>query len=207
MSWMKHSRRGGRPMPPPEHENGIVTAISNNDRGWLATLLRMGADVNAPHRGTLPLHFAARRGAFDIVDQLMAHGANIDTQRDDGKTALMIAAAEGEGKDIAALLLRGANPDAADKNGDTALHHAVRALRFDHLLRLVRAGGNPDAGNHKGETPRQLCAAEGRHALSLLEQAEKDHARTCAAQKATLQQAVAVLPPLQLKPRTASPRP
>jgi len=205
MSWMKHSRRGGRPVPPPERENSLVTAISNGDRGWLATLLRAGADANAPHRGTLPLHLAARRGEFDIVDLLMTHGAKIDGRDDTGRTALMISAGTGEAAEMAALIQRGADVAATDKDGNTAAHHALRALRFDHLVRLVRAGADAAAANHAGETPRSLCAAEGGHALSVLEQAEKDRAKIIAARAATLQQPLTLMPSLTFKPRIARP--
>ncbi|MFN7114932.1 MAG: ankyrin repeat domain-containing protein [Alphaproteobacteria bacterium] len=205
MSWMKHSRRG-RPSPPREPENGIVIAISNGDRGWLAALLQAGADTNAPHRGTLPLHLAARRGEFDIVDMLIARGAKIDGRDDAGRTALMIAAATGSAAEITALIQRGAAIDAADKEGNTAAHHAARALRFDHLARLVQAGADTAAANHAGETPRSLCAAEGGHAVSVLEQAAKDRAKIIAAQNATLQQSITLMPPLRFKPRTAGPR-
>jgi hypothetical protein len=206
MSWMRHSRRGGHPVPPPERENSIVMAISNGDRGWLTTLLRAGADANAPHRGTVPLHMAARRGEFDVVDLLIAHGAKIDGRDDAGRSALMIAAGSGEANEIAGLFQRGADVDATDKDGNTAAHHAVHALRFDHLARLIRAGGDADAANHAGETPRSLCAAEGGHALSVLEQAEKDRAKIAAAEISTLQQSITLMPPLRFKPRSAGPR-
>lgn len=206
MSWMRHSRRSGRPVPPPERENSIVMAISNGDRGWLTTLLGAGADANAPHRGTVPLHMAARRGEFDVVDLLMTHGAKIDGCDDAGRTSLMIAACTGEAPEMAALIQRAADVNATDKDGNTAAHHAVCALRFDHLMRLIRAGGNADAANHAGETPRSLCAAEGCHALSLLEQAEKDHAKITAAAAATLQQSITLMPQLRFKPRTMGPQ-
>jgi len=201
MSWMKHSRRGTRPRPPRERENGLVIAISNGDRGWLTTLLQSGADANAPHRGTLPLHLAARRGEFDIVDLLIAHGGALDGRDDNGCTALMISAAEGDNVQLSALLTRGADPDAADKKGNTALHHAACGLHFDILWRLVVAGGNADAPNHAGDTVRGLCTAEGRHALDLLEQAEKERRQAEAKSACTLQKCVSVLKPPQIRMR------
>lgn len=201
MSWMKHSRRGARPAPPREGENSLVIAISNGDRGWLKTLLESGADPNTPHRGTLPLHLAARRGEFDIVDMLAARGADIDGRDGSGRTALMVAAASGDGLALGALLARGADPNAVDKEGGNSLHHAAGGLHFDVLLKLVIAGGDANALSHAGESPRRLCAEAGQYAVDLLAQAEKERAGKEAESACTLQKPISVLKPPQIRPR------
>lgn len=204
MSWIRHSRRTRHAAPAPA-QNSLVMAISNNDRAWLRSLLSSGADTNAPHRDTLPLHLASRRGAFDIVDSLIVHGARINERDPAGHTALMLAAQNGEAPEIAALLIRGAASDTTDYDGNTALHHAMQALRFDHLHRLVRAGGNPDKANHAGITPRQLCAAEGQHAVDVLLQAEKEYAALQRDQAARLQNTVTLLRPPRIGRKPAGP--
>lgn len=41
--------------------------------------------------GNTPLHAAARKGFSDVVELLLAHGADRDIKNNNGKTALMVA--------------------------------------------------------------------------------------------------------------------
>ena len=51
-------------------------------------LIVAGADVNAKARGSTPLHNAAYRGLKEIVELLIAKGANINPMNNQGKSAL-----------------------------------------------------------------------------------------------------------------------
>jgi len=56
------------------------------------TLLAHNAEVNISQEGGwTPLHQAAAHGQNEIVEQLLARGANLDAQSDDGRTALQMA--------------------------------------------------------------------------------------------------------------------
>lgn len=206
MSWMRHRFAArGKPTPPPERENGIVMAISNGDRHWLGSLLQSGADVNAPHRGTLPLHFAARRGEFDIVDMLIARGADIDARDERGRTALMDAALKKDAAMLAGLLARGADVHQKDYNGQTALHHAAHIGAFDIAAALVIAGAEADAEDYSRQTPRALIKAAGRHAETTLENAEKQHEQMVSQKTAELGRSLCVMKPAAVRSRI-SPR-
>lgn len=64
-------------------------------RGNLAevqALLALGADVNqAKDANGPPLHWAARMGRSDVIQCLIAHGADLNCRNEHGYTALMIA--------------------------------------------------------------------------------------------------------------------
>ena len=51
----------------------------------------------------------------------LAHGADVESPCEDGKTALMMAAMFNRTEIIEHLIARGANPQAVDANGATAL--------------------------------------------------------------------------------------
>ena len=80
------------------------------------------------HSGATALTIAAKNHHVDAVKALLKGGASVDTQQDDGQTALMLAAESGdhwEAQTVIALLEAGANPllRAADGwffAGDTA---------------------------------------------------------------------------------------
>lgn len=202
MGWTRHTNaRRGRPVPPPEPENGIVTAISNGDRGWLESLLAAGADANKPHRGTLPLTFAARRGEFDIVDKLLAHGARIDGRDDAGATALMDAVRRDDVDAAHALLARGADVGVAAKNGQTPLHEACAQNDAAMLRVLVLAGASADAADAEGRRPRDICLHGGKYLQSALEDAEKDRAARVQAAAATLQNNITLPRAPVIRPR------
>ncbi len=84
--------------------------------------------------GFTPILFAARHGALESAQALVAAGANVNDAAGDDNTALVIASHSGHGKLAAFLLDKGADPNAAAA-GYTALHSAV--VRSD--VELVKA--------------------------------------------------------------------
>ena len=71
---------------------------------------------------------ATRRGLLDIVNLLLAKGADVNSRDEDGRTALMWAAdSESDSSEtVKSLLIKGANPNAGDKDGATALSWAKK---------------------------------------------------------------------------------
>lgn len=200
MGWTR-SRPRSRAFAPAPQENPVVQAISNGDTNWLKNLLEGGANPDTPHRDTLPLHFAARRGEMHIVDLLCRHGANIDIQNGQGRTAVIEAAIGGEGKTIDALLKRGADADIADRDGHTALHHALRLSKFDIMRQLVIGGVKTDIANKAGDTPRDIAARLGVHAVDAFDKALRERADLTAQKNATLQRTIKIMSPLNIRPR------
>jgi len=200
MGWTNRKPRT-RPMPPAPSENTLVQAISNRDHSWLNSLLESGANPNTPHRDTLPLHFAARRGEMDVVDLLCRHGADIDARDAQGYTALTQAVLSDDSKTIAALLKRGADADVADHGGNTPLHHAARLSKFDILRQLVLAGAAQDMHNSAGDAPADILARAGSHAANAFNAAAREYADTTAQKRAQLQKPLKLMQPLNIRSR------
>jgi hypothetical protein len=78
-------------MPEP---TALQRAAGTGDRVQVRRELDAGADPDAAHYelAPRPLHLAARQNATDIVDMLVAAGADIEAVTVDGETPLMIAA-------------------------------------------------------------------------------------------------------------------
>lgn len=92
---------------PPETYSKLVTDILEVTRNpSLANL-----------DGITPLMWLAASNRSDLVEKLIAKGAELDSQAADGRTAAMWAAVSGAGKSLAALKKAGANMDIKDKSG------------------------------------------------------------------------------------------
>ena len=112
-----------------------------------------------------PLHAAAARGQWLVVEALIEAGLEPDQVDRNGQTALMRAAASGHDKAVASLLRLGASPDLADRDGWTALMHAAAhpsSGSVPAIRDLVRAGAavNRRAGPN-GKTPLMIAAEKG----------------------------------------------
>jgi ankyrin repeat protein len=81
-----------------------------------------GIELTDPNQkgglGNLPLGVAARWGDIEAMKILLAAGARIDGQGDDGFTALHDAVGGGHIEAVNFLLAQGASPDIRDEFGD-----------------------------------------------------------------------------------------
>ena len=148
-------------------------------RGTPAT--RGGGDFSLPQTlaGATPLLLAAKFLEAEIIDLLLAHGADRQLALEDGTTPLMAAAGslsrpglfdrrdriavvkdpdEAEALDMVRRLAGlGARPDAANHRGDTALHGAAAHDYHDVIRYLIGNGAPPDATNARGQAPRDVA--------------------------------------------------
>ncbi len=83
--------------------------------------------------GERPLQAAARAGALCSVDFLAKSGADLNLKSNDGRTALMIAAARKQNACARRLLVLGANAKETDKNGYT-VHAYARTKDMADLI-------------------------------------------------------------------------
>ena len=82
-------------------------------------------------------HAAARAGDMMAITAFLDGGININAQEaDEGRTALISAAARGDLEVVNLLLQRGADPNVTDNIGDTALLHALEA-RYDQVEQVL----------------------------------------------------------------------
>ncbi|WP_257283508.1 ankyrin repeat domain-containing protein [Endozoicomonas sp. SESOKO1] len=145
----------------------LCNAVLRNNLPAVNILLGEGADPNIPdNQGMTALDHAV----FDwwrpnMVDDLLAHGANPDTPGDIDSSgcsnALCMALSQHHTDDIVAMLLAyGANPNKANKQGDVPLHLAIDKSNSTCVDMLLAHGTNPNIANPSGQTALEVAAAE-----------------------------------------------
>ena len=88
---------------PVSKIRGLCAATLTQNSEMVANLIQMGSDVNSVDRsGRTPLMIAAFVGDSEIVEMLLAAGANPEFKNDAGETALTLA----QTKDVERLLRR-----------------------------------------------------------------------------------------------------
>ena len=146
-------------------ELSIHRAARKGDLEAVKRHLADGINVNAkdPHRRLLgellqstPMHIAARIDHKEIVELLIANGADVNAEEKMGGTPLHYAATTAQKEIVELLIANGGDVNAKDKDGDTPLHGA--ALRKDFAVLLIAKGANVNAKGKYGETPLHRAA-------------------------------------------------
>lgn len=131
--------------------------VVQEDLGWMQSLLEVGANPNGDW-SLIPLHSAVHsavlRGNRRSVRFLLDHGANVNKQDSEGRTALHFARVP----EIAEILLKtGANIHVRDRDGMTPFLFGVsRGFPSEVLRAFVAAGADPTAIDKEGRTAGQL---------------------------------------------------
>jgi ankyrin repeat protein len=102
-------------------------------------LIEAGADVSARSENSfwvLPLHSAASGGHAEIVEVLLAAGAEPDPRQRHGWTPLHAAAQNGDLRSLEALLAAGADPALTNDDGRSATDLASGAGHDELVARL-----------------------------------------------------------------------
>jgi len=148
----------------------LMAAVVANDLEGVKRALAAGADVNevspmlgGPNDGHTPLLVAAREGYTEIVQVLLAAGA--DPRRVDG----LIKATPGHKSgykghpEVARLLtLYKLELDAQGPyNGYTALHDAIWHGHTETAKQFLEAGARTDLRGHDGRTPLDIAIEDG----------------------------------------------
>ena len=103
---------------------------------------------------------AAEKGQNNIINTLLSAGADTDTQDEDGRTSLMIAAKKGH-ENIVKAVVRENNVNIRTKEGRTALMFAVENGHDKIVDILLEAGADVNAESEKeGETALTLVREE-----------------------------------------------
>ncbi len=90
--------------------------------------------------GERPLQAAARAGALNSVDFLIKAGADLNSRSNDGRTALMTAAARKQNACAKRLLVSGADTSIPDEAGYTVYAYA----RTKEMSDLLKQYGGPE---------------------------------------------------------------
>lgn len=178
---------------------GMLTSVDT-----ARTLLAHGADPNAELKapimqrqhtmgdtalgeGATPLLRAAKSGDIEMIDVLLAAGADPMATMPNGTTALMFAAGLGwrngsplapsydQGSEAEAvatidrLLALGLDIDAADAEGNTALHAALAGRGSEAIIaHLIERGADPLAPNARDETPLEMAESRSSEPIAAL---------------------------------------
>jgi ankyrin repeat protein len=104
---------------------------------------------------------AARHGHFEVVDALIAAGADVDPATAEGNTPLMLCAAAGQAGSVRRLLRRGAVVDSLNQDGNTALMLAAAAGHREVVALLLDSGADSLRRNRLGLRADALAAQAG----------------------------------------------
>jgi ankyrin repeat protein len=121
------------------------------------------------YAGDTALHVAAGAYRTDVVQKLIAMGADVHARIRRGAEPLHAAAVGMPGSQawnpsaqaatIACLIRAGADPNAVDNSGVTALHRAVRTRCAAAVEALLAGGADARRKNKSGSTPMRLATA------------------------------------------------
>ena len=141
-----------KPMDP---NTALIEAAKNGDCAAAQEALRRNADANAMIDGWTPLFWAAQEGHTEIVDLLLAAGANVNVSDPGGFTPLKQAVSESHLDVLERLLLRGADVNwrCASDGGCTSLHTAAAYGLTECIRILLLYGAARDALNDRAQTP------------------------------------------------------
>ena len=115
------------------------------------------------YAGDTALHMAAAAFRRDVIELLIAHGADCGAKNRRGAEPLHYAVdtnrwkPEAQVEAIMYLLMAGADPNATDMDGVTPLHRAVRTRSAPAVQALLEGGANPTRRNKRGSTAMQLA--------------------------------------------------
>lgn len=150
-----------------KREQALALAVKKGyvTKGWFATNVNSKVDKH----GNAALHLAAEKSDGEDVSLLLAAGAIVDANTNDGRTALHQAAMKGNEKGVCVLLRAGADIEAKTKLGQTPLMFACYHGHEGTAKLLVenRADVNAtDSAEEGGDTPLSFALRGKRTAIA-----------------------------------------
>lgn len=128
------------------NQTPLHIAIDEGNYNIVLLLLKAGANVHATAMCNISsIHMAAnsmKKDAIQIMELLIAYGANLEQEDLYNKTPLHHAAGNGSAEMIECLVKNKANIEAKDMNGKTPLHLAVQKMFEDNVAKLIELGAN-----------------------------------------------------------------
>ena len=137
----------------------IVDAAKRGDYHAVHRLIEDGPEVLAATDGAgyTALHWAAIRGHWRIVAELVAAGADVNAVGGDGGTPLHWACHHDNTEAIESILDAGADLTVANRWGRTPLHVAARRGCAAVAAILLERGADPNAPTKEGWTPLHVA--------------------------------------------------
>jgi ankyrin repeat protein len=133
----------------------FVVAAYNGDLLRVNEILAKGVNVNKRlnNNDYTVLILASQKGHTEIVEALLAKGADVNAKANDGSTAFLWANVNGHTEIVKALLAKGVNVnEKARKNGMTALIAASQNGHTEIVEALLAKGADVNAKEDRGYT-------------------------------------------------------
>ena len=146
-------------------DSRLADAAERGDKDGVASLIKQRADASGTQgEGTTALHWAAQRDDLDIAKMLIAAGANVKAETDNGAiTPLFMACSNGSAAMIELLLNSGADANAPKANGTTPLMLASASGSVPAVKTLLDHGAKIDTKESvREQTSVMFAAALGR---------------------------------------------
>jgi len=150
---------------PPclKKETPLYFAIESGDFERVKALIDKGADVNKMSCNWYPIHIAAKKGSYKIVNVLIVNKAAINNESAYGETPLELAVLSGK-KDVVELLIKnGANVNPRTKRAErNSLHNAIE-INYEQIGKILIVNGiDLNAVDNNGNTPLHYAAKSNR---------------------------------------------
>ena len=157
------------PAATPDQKASVLDAAKADDLARIKALLRKNPNCifgEDKPGGVTPLQLAAGAGHRDVVQFLLANGADAKAKDIAGDAPLHWAArtaiSSGDHRDIAELLVAsGADPNAKNRDSETPLHKAAFWGQKEVAQFLLASGAQVDARDTRGQTALHNAANEG----------------------------------------------
>lgn len=143
----------------------IIDKIKTNSLEKASLLVGLG--ITDENENT-SLMSAVAKGDKDLVEHLIARGAQVNAANKDGQTALMLAAMSSKEATLSIvsyLVEHRANIHAVDQFGMTALAHAALEGKQDRFKYLVKQGADLNAVDKKMTTMLMMAVIGGNIAI------------------------------------------
>ena len=137
---------------------GRTSLMLASERGYISIvryLLKAGARVDEPATcdASTALFYASIGGNHEILNELIAAGADIHKKNIYGNSPIILAADRGHHLSVIELVKAGADVNSTDENGTSILMYASDNANLDTVKYLLIAGANVNQQAKKGNSP------------------------------------------------------
>lgn len=136
----------------------IASLLSYGNDELIRLLIMKGSRLTVgvkDNYGNTPLHYAARSGWTEIINELLLSGSDINSLNENAENPLHVAVKDGQRKAIKLLIEKGAKINIVDIKGNSSLHSSVKIKRInsDIVELLLQGGANLCLEDSEGKIP------------------------------------------------------
>lgn len=145
-----------------QNSTALILGVRTGNIEVVRFLLDCGADINLTVNGTSSLHVSRFSSPeMDMVQLLVANGANVDEREKTGHTPVIYAAQMGKLDILKVLVDSGANIHMETNDGGSALYMAAQGGFEKTVKYLARKGASIHHKNKKGSSVLFVAIASG----------------------------------------------